>query len=182
MILVLAIALAAFIYLKNKRHEPAAAITETVFLPENFIGYWKLKTMKPDMTDKKGYLKIEDAGENKVNITSSIQFYYPKLNDTAFLEVFNVFAECASCVLKNEMPVTDKQIDVGAQKYVILKNNKHDTTLNAGINTSIPASITLHLINRDSIMIKVIQPDSVAASHGITILPFEYSFLFRKDL
>lgn len=90
-----------------------------------------------------------------------------------------MFAECASCVLKNEMPVTDKQIDVGAHRYFILKNNKHDTTLNAGINTSISASITLHLINKDSIIIKVIQFHSVAASYGITIPPFEY-FFFQK--
>jgi hypothetical protein len=187
-ILLIAIAIVLIFYFNNKRSETIEPANEIALLPDNFTGQWLLKNIVPEASEKKGYLKIENAAEGKVNIKTSFQFYYPKTNDTLFLSVFNGYAECASCVLKNEMVFTDKQIDIGAQKYIILKQNqadgkkKGDTVLNAGANNSIRASVNLQLINKDSIIIKVIRPDTIRISNGILVQPFTYSFLFKKDL
>jgi hypothetical protein len=182
------LALITVIYFTKTKPQPAKPVEETLNMSETFTGEWSLKDMKPPTDQKKGYLKIEDIGEGKVKITSSLQFYYTKNNDTAFFDVFNAFAECASCILKNEMNITDKQIDVGAHKYVVLKENKKgigkagDTVLNAGLNTAVGASFVLNLISKDSVLVTIHHTDSTAASYGMIIPPFEYSFSFKKEL
>src|SRR5678816_3046839 len=107
-------------------------------------------------TGKRGTLTIEDAGAGKIKILGNLQFYYPKTNDTTFFDVFNAYAGCTSCALKEEVTITDKQVDVGAHKYTILKEAQQrvgkagDTVLDAGINTAVSASVILHLINKES--------------------------------
>ena len=69
----------------------------------------------------------------------------------------------------------------------ILKENqaggkRGDTVLNAGLNNSIRATVTLHLINKDSIIIKVVNTNAFITSDGISIPTFDYSFLFDKSL
>ncbi len=164
----------------NKAVEPA--ITN-----ENFTGNWILDNMQPNMTERKGYLKIEDAGNGKLNIKTSVQFYYPKTNDTAYLEVFNTFAECNNCTLNDEITLNDKQVDVGTHRYVTLKQNEPgkgkagDTVLNAGSNNAIHASVILHL-SKGNVFIKIVAAEATDASYGITIPPFEYTFIFKKDI
>ncbi|MEO8710605.1 MAG: toll/interleukin-1 receptor domain-containing protein [Parafilimonas sp.] len=187
-LLVVALASIAIFYFKDKKPAADQSVSEIAILPENFMGQWTLKNTEPAASDKSGYLKISDAAEGKVNVETSLQFYYPKTNDTLFLSVFNGFAVCNSCVLKNEMGFTDQQIDIGAQKYTILKQNqpggkkKGDTVLNAGTNNSIRASVSLQLINKDSVILKVTRPDTVRISNEILVQPFTYSFMFKKDL
>ena len=187
-VLLVAIVCAAFMFFNNKKSPPAETVKQAALLPENFTGEWVLTAMQPETAEKKGYLKIADSGNGKLNIKSSFQFYYTKTNDTAFLNVFNAYVECAACIFKNEMIFTDKQIGIGAQKYSILQQDgedgkkKGDTVLNAGSNSSIRATATLHLINKDSAVIKVAQPDSIKISYGILVPPFEYFFYFKKAL
>lgn len=182
-LLLVVIAVMAFYYFKSPETTPAQTRTNEIatILPEDFIGNWRLNEMQPPLSKElKGYLKIEDAGEGKLNIKSAVQFYYPKTNDTAYLNVFNAFAECSKCVLKTEIPITEKQVDIGAQLYTISK--KGDTTLNAGSNNAVHALVTLYLINKDSVFLKIDKTDSVVASRGMIIPPFSYSFFFKKDL
>ena len=182
-LLLVVIAVMTFYYFKSSETTPAQTQTNEIvtILPEDFTGNWRLNDMQPPLSKEiKGYLKIEDAGEGKLNIKSAVQFYYPKANDTAYLNVFNAFAECTKCVLKNEIPITEKQVDVGSQRYVISK--KGDTTLNASANNAVRALVTLHLISKDSVFLKIDKTDSAVTSHGMIIPPFSYSFFFKKDL
>ena len=167
-----------FMYSKKTKPQQQVQLSVQPMQTENYLGNWTLKNITPAEQERKGYLKIEDAGEGKVNIKSSFQFYYARSNDTAFLDVFNGFIQCASCALKDSMVVTDKQIDVVAHKYAI--STKGDTTLNAGMNKAVRASVTLLLINKDSVMIKVVHPDIAVIADGVVVPPFEYSFLFTK--
>ena len=180
-LLLVVIAVIAFYYFKSAEAISTQTNDIAVIPLTDFTGNWRLNHMQPPLSREiKGYLKIEDAGEGKLNIKTAVQFYYPKANDTAYLNVFNTFAECAGCVFKNEIPITDKQVDIGAQRYVISK--KGDTTLNAGANKAVLASVTLYLISKDSVFMTIGRPDAVEASYGITIPPFSYSFFFKKDL
>jgi len=159
---------------------------EPVITNEDFTGSWVLANMDPNMTETKGYLKIEDAGNGKLNIKTSVQFYFKRTNDTAYLEVFNTFAQCNGCMLMDEITLTDQQVDVGAHRYITLKENEPgkgktgDTVLNAGLNKAVRAVVTLHL-TKENVFIKITAADSTDASYGITIPPFAYTFFFKKD-
>ncbi len=183
-LLLVVMAVMAFYFFKGPKTTPTQTINiiDTIkMFPADFTGNWRLNNMQPSKsTERKGYLQIEDAGEGKINFKTAVQFYYPKANDTVYLNVFNTFAACDGCVLKNEISITDKQVDIGAQRYIISK--KRDTTLNAGANKAILASVSLHLISKDSVFLKIDRLDSVQGPHDIMIPPFSYSFFFKKDL
>jgi len=188
LILLAVLAIVTVIYFFNPKAKPAKPVAESLDT-EVFIGEWKLKDIDQASTGKRGTLTIDDAGEGKIKILGNLQFYYPKANDTAYFDVFNAYAACSSCALKDEITITDKQVDVGAHKYSILKESQQgvgkagDTVLNAGMNTTVPASVILHLMNKDSsITIIINHRDSTTASYGMVIPPFKYSFSFKKDL
>lgn len=157
-----------------------------VNLNETFEGDWKLIDVEPKAESTRGYLKIEAIDEKKVTIKSYIQFYYFKTNDTSFLSVFNAFAGCSSCILEKEMKITAEDIAIGSQTYKILKEDQPgngkagDTIMNAGSNKSIRASVTLHLINNKTAVIKVQRPVATELSYGLVLKPFVYSFRFTK--
>jgi len=180
------IAAVAVVYSWNTKEQTAIPADKPISLDETFTGEWELAAVEPKPKSERGYLKIEATENQKVKIISNFQFYYFKTNDTAFLSVFNGYAGCESCTLQNEMHITDKQIDIGTQRYEILKADRPggektgDTVLDAGGNNSIRAMVTLHLINKDSVLIKVRQPDSLKISGGFTVNPFIYTFLFKK--
>ena len=158
----------------------------TVRLNETFTGNWQLVEVEPKAVSHRGYLKIDELDEQKVKIKSYVQFYYPKTNDTAFLSIFNGFAGCTSCVLKEEVKITAEDIAVAAQQYKILKEERAgigkqgDTIMNKGSNTSIRASVTLHLVNSTTAVIKIQRDTPAELSAGITLDPFVYSFRFAK--
>lgn len=192
-LVLVAAAAGLFYFLRTGTNAPEAIINkedisnkDSVISKENFTGNWILTGMQPDMSERKGYLKIEDGDDGKLNIKTSVQFYYPKANDTAYHEVFNAFAECKNCTFKNEIALTDKQVDVGSQRYIILKEDEPgkgkagDTILNAGLNTAVKASVVLHL-SKNNVLLTISKKDTSAASYGITIPPFEYAFFFKKD-
>lgn len=162
------------------------AIKRTVNLNATFAGDWQLVDVEPKAASQNGYLKIEELDEKKVKIKTYVQFYYTKTNDTAFLSIFNGFAGCASCVLLEDMKITAEDIAVATQQYKILKNDQQgigksgDTIMNAGSNKSIRASVTLHLVNDNSIIIKVQRTTPAELAHGMVLEPFVYSFRFRK--
>ena len=162
------------------------AIKRTVNLNATFAGDWQLVDMEPKAASQNGYLKIEELDEKKVKIKTYVQFYYTKTNDTAFLSIFNGFAGCASCTLQEDMKITAEDIAVATQQYKILKNDQQgigksgDTIMNAGSNKSIRASVTLHLVNDNSIVIKVQRTTPAELAHGMILEPFVYSFRFRK--
>lgn len=151
-----------------------------------FAGDWQLFDVEPKAASQNGYLKIEELNEKKVKIKTYVQFYYTKTNDTAFLSIFNGFAGCASCVLQEDMKITAEDIAVATQQYKILKNDQQgigksgDTIMNAGTNKSIRASVTLHLVNDNSIIIKVQRTTPAELAYGMVLEPFVYSFRFRK--
>ena len=133
-------------------------------------------------------MRIEEIGEKKVKIQSNFQFYFFKTNEAASFVVFNGYAACASCVLQNELKITDKDIAFGSNKYEILSEDQPgggkagDTISTAGGNNSIQAFVTLHLIDKNTVIIKVQQPNSTPVSNGLTVKPFVYSFRFRKSI
>jgi hypothetical protein len=176
-----------FFNTKSKTAKPVKSVVEMLD-PGTFTGEWTLKDIDQASTGKRGMLTIEDAGAGKIKILGNLQFYYPKTNDTTFFDVFNAYAGCTSCALKEEVTITDKQVDVGAHKYTILKEAQQgvgkagDTVLDAGINTAVSASVILHLINKDSITVTIDHPDSTTGAYGVVIPPFKYSFSFKKDL
>ena len=155
-------------------------------LNETFAGDWQLVDVEPKATSHRGYLKIDALDEEKVKIKSYVQFYYPKTNDTAFLSIFNGFAGCMSCVLKEEMKISAEDIAIATQRYKILKEDQPgtgktgDTIMNQGSNTSIRASVTLHLVNNTTAVIKIQRATPAELSSRITLEPFVYSFRFTK--
>lgn len=186
-LLLLVILVTAIFYFMRSGNNTSNKTDVPVMTNEDFTGNWVLANMDPDMTERKGYLKIEDAGNGKLSIKTSVQFYYKRTNDTAYLEVFNSFAECNGCMLKGEITLDDKQVDVGAHRYIILKENEPgkgkagDTVLNAGLNNAVRAVVTLHL-SKENVFIKIAAADSTDASYGIMIPPFAYTFFFKKDI
>ena len=193
LLVLMAAAAGLFYFLRTGTTAPETIINnedisnkDSAISKEIFTGNWILTGTQPDMSERKGYLKIEDGDNGKLNIKTSVQFYYPKTNDTAYHEVFNAFAECKNCVFKNEIEITDKQVDVGSHRYMILKEDEPgkgkagDTVLNAGLNTAVKASVVLHL-SKDKVLLTINKKDSSAASYGITIPPFEYVFSFKKE-
>jgi len=157
-----------------------------VNLHETFVGKWQLSGVEPTPKSYSGYLNIEEIDDKKVKILSSFQFYFFKKNDTAFFSVFNGFASCASCILKNEMPITDNDVAFATQTYKTLKENQPgvgnagDTILNAGANSSIRASVILQLVNKNTVVIKVQKPVPTPISRGFIVEPFVYTFRFTK--
>lgn len=159
---------------------------ETVNLLDAFAGEWKLVEVRPAAGSYKGYLKIEHSGNNKATIKSYVQFFYLKSNDTAFLSVFNGFAGCSNCLLQKDMKLITEDAAVATQVYKILKEDdpaigkKGDTVMNAGSNKSIRANTTLHLADRNNVVIKISRDDPAELSHGMVLKPFVYTFRFRK--
>jgi hypothetical protein len=157
-----------------------------VNLIEAFEGNWQLADVAPKAKSHNGYLKIQALGDGKVSIRSYMQFYYFKANDTSFLTVFNGFAGCASCLLKDNMKLEVEDISIGSQAYKTLKDDEQgggkagDTVMNAGSNKSIRASVTLHLTDDKTAVIKVQQTKATALNYGLVLQPFEYSFTFAK--
>ncbi|HTN06489.1 toll/interleukin-1 receptor domain-containing protein [Agriterribacter sp.] len=155
-------------------------------LNETFEGDWQLVDVEPGAASQSGYLKIEDLDGEQVKIKSYVQFYYIKTNDTAFLSIFNGFAGCTSCVLQEEMKIIAEDIAIATQRYEILKQDQPDagkagdTVMNTGSNTSIRASVALHLRDAATIVIKVQRTTPAELSYGMVLEPFVYSFYFRK--
>jgi len=174
-------------------NNPANKITKVTeskieSLIDNFAGDWELADVDPKAASNRGYLKIEPIDEKRVKILSNFQFYFFKTNAEAYFVVFNGFAACSSCVLKNEITITDKDIAFGSNRYEILKKDKRgegkagDTVMTAGANDRISALVTLHLINTTTIIIKVQQSVPTPVGNGLVVEPFVYSFRFRKSI
>jgi hypothetical protein len=165
---------------------PSKKANTPVNLIEAFEGNWHLADVAPKAKSHNGYLKIQALGNGKVSIRSYMQFYYFKTNGTSFLTVFNGFAGCASCMLKDNMKLEVEDISIGSQAYKILKENEQgggkagDTVMNAGSNKSIRASVTLHLTHEKTAVIRVQQTRATALNYGLVLQPFEYSFTFSK--
>jgi hypothetical protein len=155
-------------------------------LPEAFIGKWDLAAVEPKPKSFNGYLNIEETENSKVKILSNFQFYFFKTNDTAFFSVFNGFASCASCILKNEMQIIDNDVAFGTQTFKKLEKtqegigNAGDVLIDAGDNTSIRASVRLQLVNKNTAVIKVQKQVPTPISRGFVVPPFVYTFRFTK--
>lgn len=184
-LLLLVIVITGIFYFVEKTPDDKQTTGHFVAAIEDFNGRWALDHVEPAMKESKGYLTI-DSSDGKLDIKTSVQFYYTKTNDTAYLSVFNAFAECKNCFFNNEIVLSDKQVDVGAQKYVMLKTDEPgkgkagDTIMNAGINTAIKASVVLH-IDKNNVHVTITAKDSTVGSHGIVIPSFNYNFFFSKD-
>lgn len=167
-------------------NNPTALLTDDN-LAEIFAGEWQLAAVHPKQASKRGYLRITDAGNSKVNIQSNFQFYFFKTNDTAQFIVFNGFASCTACVLKDGLKITEKDIAFGSNIYSILREDvpgeslKGDTVMSRGGNNTVSASVSLHLPDKNTVLIKVQKAVPTPVYNGLTIPSFEYAFRFRKN-
>ena len=84
------------------------------------------------------------------------------------------------------MKISAEDIAIATQRYKILKEDQPgtgktgDTIMNQGSNTSIRASVTLHLVNNTTAVIKIQRATPAELSSRITLEPFVYSFRFTK--
>ncbi|MEP7254016.1 MAG: toll/interleukin-1 receptor domain-containing protein, partial [Ginsengibacter sp.] len=106
---------------KKQSQDNVATVTPTAGnVIEMYSGDWKITSMQPNRQPLQGYMKIEETGGQKVSIKSSLQFYYPKTNDTSFLSIFNAFLSCSSCTLSNELKLNAEDVSIASQFYQIL--------------------------------------------------------------
>ena len=153
---------------------------------EMYSGDWKITSVHPNRQPLQGYMKIEETEGGKVSIKSSLQFYYPKTNDTSFLNIFNAFVSCSSCTLSNELKLNAEDVSIASQYYQILKRdlpgvgNAGDTVSSAGANKSVRASATLHFTSNTTAEIIIKQSSTIELSHGLILQPFDYVFHLSK--
>jgi hypothetical protein len=149
-------------------------------------GDWRLVSVEPKAASQRGYLKIDASEGDKIDIKTTSQFYYTKANDTSFLSVFNVIANCTSCMLQREMKLKPEDIAVGSQTYSILKQDKPgvgkagDTVMNAGANKSIRGTVSLRFTGKNTAAISVTSGKPVELSYGLILPAFVYTFRFEK--
>jgi hypothetical protein len=164
----------------------AARKERTLLLPANVAGKWELMNVEPKARSHRGYMNIEEVDEKKIKFSGNFQFYYFKTNDTAFFVVFNGYAGCESCLLKDEIGVIDYDASFGTQLYQILRHDKPgegkagDTVMSAGPNSSIRASVTLEFLNENTAIVRVKKDVATPMSMGFIIKPFNYIFRFSK--
>lgn len=157
-------------------------------LLENFAGNWTLSSVVPKPASQRGYIKIEALDDTRAKFVSNFQFYYKRPNAPAYLSVFNGFASCASCILKADMKIIEKDISIGSNSFTILKKDvpgegkAGDTTGSYGANTTLSAMVTMQLLQKDVIVIKVQHPATTPISETLSVPPFIYSFYFKKNL
>ena len=162
------------------------AVETPSFTTDDFVGSWELAGVTAPARAHRGYLNIETASDNRLKILSGFQFNFIKANDTAYFEVFNGFAGCASCKFEQEIPLTDTDIAFGGQIYKILRadvegeGKRGDTVMMIGPNKSINAKVVLHLPDKNSAIIKVSRSTTVPMSYGMVIPPFDYTFRFKR--
>lgn len=159
----------------------------TGFLKKEIIeGDWRLVSVEPKAASQRGYLKIDTSDGDKIDIKTTSQFYYTKTNDTSFLSVFNVIANCTSCTLQREMKLKPEDIAVGSQTYSILKQDKSgvgkagDTVMSAGSNKSIRGTVSLRFTGKNAAVISVSSGKPVELSYGLVLPAFVYTFMFEK--
>lgn len=149
-------------------------------------GDWRLVSVEPKAASQRGYLKIDAQDGDKIDIKTTSQFYYTKANDTSFLSVFNVIANCTSCTLQREMKLKPEDIAVGSQTYSILKQDKEgvgkagDTVMSAGSNKSIRGTVSLRFTGKSTAAISVSSGKPVELSYGLILPAFVYTFRFEK--
>ena len=175
-----------FFTARNNTEVHASKSNETVDVNE-FSGDWQLFDVEPKAKLTLGYLKIVDIDEEKVSIKSHLQFYYLQTNDTSFLSVFNAFAGCSSCVLRNDMKLTVEDVSIGSRTIRTIKEDQAtggkigDTLMDAGSTKSIRAYATLQIIDNKNIVIEVKQPMAITLAHNLVLQPFVYLFRFKKN-
>ncbi|RYZ26840.1 MAG: toll/interleukin-1 receptor domain-containing protein [Chitinophagaceae bacterium] len=156
-------------------------------LTEIVAGEWSLVAVKPNVKSYRGYLKIEVVNENKVTVKSYVQFYYPESNDSSFLTIFNAFANCASCTVKEEMKLVAEDIAVGSRIIKKLKEDgpdgkkAGDVIMDANANKSVRGTITLQFVAQQHAILIVTQPQTIALAHEFMLQPFVYTFHFKKN-
>lgn len=170
-----------------EKKEPPLPDVKKANLIETFAGNWSLAEVSPKPSSKRGFIKIEELEAGRVKIQSSFQFYYFRKKDTTFLVVFNGFASCNSCTLKDEMTFIEKDIAIGSQHYSVLQKDiagvgkAGDTTRDAGLNNTIYAGVSMNLINTNTIVIRVTQATPTTLPSGLVVKPFVYTFRFEKS-
>lgn len=149
-------------------------------------GEWRLKDVDMKNKSADGYIKIEPAADNKVNIKSALRFFYIKNNDTNYLSIFNAFVNCSNCELQEQTKLTVEDIAIGSQVYSILKHDQEgigkagDIIMDKGSNKSIRGTALLQFIDNQTAKIKVARTTPVELEGGLILKPFEYLFTFKK--
>lgn len=172
---------------KQSQDDVATPVTPSASnMIEMYSGDWKITSVQPNRQPLRGYMKIEEIGQQKVSIKSSLQFYYPKTNDTSFLSIFNAFVSCSSCTLSNELKLNAEDVSIASQYYQILLRDlpgvgkAGDTVSSAGSNKSVRASATLHFTSNTTAEIIIKQSSTIELSHGLILQPFNYVFRLSK--
>lgn len=182
----LLLSVAALFLLNQSEKEALENVGETTAMKVNdYVGRWELASIQPEAKMSRAMLKIEAVDTNRININSSLQFFYKPDNDTLYLSVFNGFANCAGCALQKEMKLVTEDVAIGSNHFTILKTDgpegkAGDTVASRGNNESIKAVSTLHFISDTAAVIKVQSTVPVVLKAGIRMEPFVYEFRFRK--
>lgn len=182
----LLLSVAALFLLNQSEKEALENVGETPAMKVNdYVGRWELASIRPGAKMSRAMLKIEAVDTNRININSSLQFFYKPDNDTLYLSVFNGFANCTACALQKEMKLVTEDVAIGSNHFTILKTDgpegkAGDTVASRGNNESIKAVSTLHFITDTAAVIKVQSTVPVVLKAGITMEPFVYEFRFRK--
>ncbi|MGN6494553.1 MAG: toll/interleukin-1 receptor domain-containing protein [Agriterribacter sp.] len=177
---------ATFFLLNQSNKKTTENIAEMPAMKVNdYVGRWELVSIRPEAKMSRAMLKIEAVDTNRININSSLQFFYKPDNDTLHLSVFNGFANCSGCTLQKEMKLATEDVAIGSNHFTILKTDgpegkAGDTIASRGNNESIKAFSTLHFISDTAAVIKVQSTVPVVLKAGITMEPFVYEFRFRK--
>lgn len=149
-------------------------------------GEWKLSDIDIKTRSSDGYVRIEAVENDRVNIKSTLRFFYIKPKDTVYLSVFNAFVGCSNCALQKEMKLAVEDIAISSQHYSILKRDQAgvgkagDTIMDKGSNKSIRGTAVLQFVDNKTAMIKVSRADAVTLEGGLIFQPFVYSFMFKK--
>lgn len=154
---------------------------------DGITGRWNLVEVAPTPREKRGMLNIEATTDGRIQIKSSLQFYYIKNSDTVFLSVFNGFAGCKTCIPTKEIKLETEDVALGWTALKILTNNttegkKGDTVMNAGHNQSIAASSSLEFVDDTTALLKVKSAKPITLSPKLVVPEFFYTFTFRKQM
>lgn len=149
-------------------------------------GRWNLVEVLPKERSYSGLLIIETSPEGRITLSGSLQFYYIKNNDTIFLNVFNSYPECKSCVPTKEMRV-EANSEIGWTALKIRSSNsskekKRDTIMNAGYNQKIKSNSSLEFVDDSTFLIKIKSVDVIRLDSNLSVPKFEYIFRLNKEM
>jgi hypothetical protein len=175
---------------RDKPGSAQAAGATTLSNPDSLLaiveGKWSLTDVEPKAAEKNGYLHIEASGEGQGTIKAYMQFYYPDSKGATSLSVFNAFAGCSTCIVKEEMKLNVEDISVSSRSIKRAQENQADgkkagdTISDASATRSIYGTASLQFVDGNNATVVVKQTQTIELTNELKLEPFEYRFHFKK--